>query len=149
MDTLQKVERLERHVLVTAIWMSSGMIAASLLHYGFSNDSPAFELAGFGAVGLGFVGHILVNLILRTTFGSGEIALALTLYAVALVTFGLAVLTVSGLSQSTMVVTSIGLISLAAIVVFYMTIVLGVRRAFNSFDVIREFKAGKAQESET
>lgn len=149
MDKTQAVERLERHALVTTIWLASGLIAGSLLHYGYLTGRAVFELAGFGALAVGFIGHVIVDAVLGTNFRPREVALGLVAYAASLLAFGLAVLTDDGLSNTSVLATSAGFISLFVIVVFYMAVSLGVRRAFDSFDVIREFRAGKSQESET
>lgn len=148
MEKPESVARLERHALVTAIWLPFGLTAGSLLHYGYLTGTPAFQLAGFGAVAAGFIGHVIVDAALGTTFRTREIALGLVAYATSLVAFGLAVL-IGGLSNASVLATSAGFVAIFLVVIFYMAVALGVRRAFDSFDVIREFRAGSSQESET
>jgi hypothetical protein len=51
---------------------------------------------------------------------------------------------IDGFGQRHFLAFSAGLALLAAAVVFYMVIRYGVRQAFESFDVIREFKPRRA-----
>ena len=135
------IGKLDRHALVMAIWLPFGLVAASLMHFGFGTGGPVWVLMGFGAVLLAFAGHVIVNVVLESEFQPREVALGLVLYAMAILALVLAVLTVDGFAAVYFLPLASGLAMLALAVVFYMVTRFGVRPAFEKFDVIRDFKA--------
>jgi hypothetical protein len=137
-------DRLDRHALVTAAWIAAGLVAATLFHYGLGAGGPTWVLAAFGVLLAGFGGHVIVNAVLGTEFTPREVALGLVVYGCAVLSVGLAVFMIDGFGQRHFLTFSAGLALLAAAVVFYMVIRYGVRQAFESFDVIREFKPRRA-----
>ncbi len=131
-----ETDALDRHGLVLAVWLPAGLVAATLLHYGFGTGGAPFILAGFVAIILGFLGHIIVNTVYDTGFTQAELALGLVVYAMGLVVFGLAML--GGLTD--FVPVSIGFGAVFASVVFYLITHHGLRRTFDAFNVIRDFR---------
>lgn len=137
-------DRLDRHALVTAAWLPAGLVAATLLHYGLGAGGPVWTLAAFGAVLAGFGGHVLVNVVLGTEFSAREVALGLVLYGCAVLAVALGALAIDGFAERQFLAAAGGLALLVAAVVFYMVTRFGVRRAFENFDVIREFNPRRA-----
>ncbi len=138
-DGAERLEGLERHALVMAVWLPMGLVAAALFHYGLGAGGPIWVVAGFGAVLTGFAGHVIVNVVLRSEFSAREVALGLVLYGCGVVALGVAVLVIDGFAERYFVLISGGLALLATAAVFYMVTRFGVRRAFENFDVIRDF----------
>jgi hypothetical protein len=134
-------EALDRHVLVLTIWLTAGLIAATLFHYGVGNGGALFVLAAFGAVIVAFAGHVIINFVVGGGFTTRELALGLVLYATALIAFVGATLTSHGFAAKAFLPTSMGFMAVFAAVVFYMVVHSGVRRAFDAFDAIRSFRA--------
>jgi hypothetical protein len=134
------IRALDRHALVMAIWLSGGFVAAALFKFGFGAGGWPFVACGFAVIIAGFIGHIIVNAIFQTFFTPKEIALGLVVYVVALLAFGLAILFSSDFRLAQFLPVSLGLIAVPAAAIFYMITHLGVRRAFESFDVIRQFR---------
>ncbi|MGE0213559.1 MAG: hypothetical protein AB7S41_17865 [Parvibaculaceae bacterium] len=134
------MQAIDRHALVMTIWLSFGLVAASLFEYGFGAGGVFFVLAGFVVVLAAFAGHVIVNVVHRTTFTPRELALGLVIYAAALVSFGLATLLAPGFAARNFLPLSLGFLALFAVVVFYMVTHFGVRRVFDAFDVIRDFR---------
>jgi hypothetical protein len=133
-------EALDRHVLVLVIWLSLGFVAVALFDFGLGAGGTAYILAGYAAIVVAFVGHVIVNAIYGTTFTRRELALGLILYAAALVAFGLAVLLSPGFGLPSFLAMSLGLLAVGAAVIFYMVTHFGVRRVFTAFDVVRDFR---------
>jgi len=131
--------RLDRHALVMAIWLPAGLIAVTLFHYGFTQGGAWWMLGAFGAVLGGFVAHVVANAALGTDFTARELALCLVIFALALLALGLAVFLVDGFAARFFLPVAGGLVVLVGAVVFYMLTRYGVRRAFEKFDVIRDF----------
>jgi hypothetical protein len=132
---------LDRHALVTAVWLSAGLVAATLFHTGLGGAGAGFVLASFCAVLAGFVGHVIVNAVFGTEFSVREVALGLVLYGGALVAFGLATLLDPDVRSNLFLPAGAGFALLFAAAVFYMVTRAGLRGAFESFDVIRTFRA--------
>ncbi|MBW3098957.1 hypothetical protein [Pseudohoeflea coraliihabitans] len=137
-------DRLDRHALVMAIWTPSAFVAAILAHTGIASEAApevarAWIAAAFAAVILAFVGHVIVNTVLKTGFTAGETALGLVAFATALLTLLLTVLTGSDdLVQRIFLPVGVGLMALVVAVIAYLVIRHGPRGAFEKFDVIRD-----------
>jgi hypothetical protein len=136
----RQLDALDRHALVIAVWLPLILVAAAAFHYGFGAGGWPFIIAGFGVVIAAFVGHVIVNVAHGTLFTPREIALGLAVYWAGSLAFGLAMLTSPGFRSDWALPVSLGLISTAAAVVVTMIIWLGLRGAFDSFDVIRRFR---------
>jgi hypothetical protein len=134
-------EALDRHVLVMTIWLTAGLLAATLFHYGVGNGGPLFILAAFAAIIAAFTGHVVVNFVVGDGFTTRELALGLVLYATALMVFVGAALTSPDFAAKALLPTGVGFLAVFAAVVFYMVVHSGVRRAFDAFDAIRSFRA--------
>ena len=141
MDPLTKTQALDRHALVMAIWLAFGFVAIVLFHYGSGTGGMTFTLAAFGVVLATFVGHIIVNAVYGTTFTSRELGLGLIFYAGGVVACGLAALFVPGFGARNFLPLSLGFGAIFVGVTFYMITHFGVRRVFDAFDVIRDFRA--------
>lgn len=142
MPRLSKIETLDRHALVTAVWLALGFVAAILLDYGFgAGGMPAIAVA-FIVVLAAFVGHVIINVVYATGFTQRELALGLVLYAGALVALALASLLLPDFAARNFLPLGLGLLAVAAAVIIYMIIRFGLRRSFDAFDVISDFRAG-------
>ncbi len=137
--SIHRLENFDRHALVLMLWLSFGFVAATLFHTGFGMNDPWWIVAGFAVVVLGFVGHVLVHVNFGSRFTPGEVAFGLVTYAVGILAFVLSLLFADNLNNAIVVAASLGFVVTAAAVVFAMIIWLGVRGAFESFDVIRRF----------
>lgn len=137
MEPREKADRLDRHALVMAIWLPLGFVALILFRLG-TDDDTAWVLGGFGALLLGFLGHVVVNTALKTDFTPGEVALGLVLFLVTLVVCGLTLLLVDEVAERLFLPLALGFGGLAAAVILYMVTRYGARGAFEGFDVIRD-----------
>jgi hypothetical protein len=134
-------EALDRHVLVITIWLTAGLIAATLFHYGVGEGGPLFILAAFAAIITSFAVHVIINIVVGGDFTARELALGLVLYASALMAFVGAALSSREVANRVFLPTSLGFLGIFAAVVFYMVVHSGLRRAFDAFDTIRSFRA--------
>ena len=130
-------DRLERHALVMAVWLPLGFLALWLFHYGFGAGGPCFVAAGFGAVLAGFGAHVIVNWATGSTFAPREVALGLIMFCLSVLAFVLTVLFDSAFAGRFLLPVALGLMVLAAVIVFYMATKFGTRGAFSRFDIIR------------
>lgn len=131
-------DALDRHALVSAVWLPAGIVALGLFHHGFAGGGPWWVVAGFAALLAGYAAHVLVNAALSAPFTRYEVALALVVYAATGLALVLAVLFQPGFAASFFLAVAGGMAGLAAAVVFYMVTTLGARAAFGQFDVIRD-----------
>jgi hypothetical protein len=141
MTPLSKNQILDRHALVMAVWLSFGLVSITLLNYGVGAGGTPFILLAFAAIFAAFIGHVIVNAVYHTTFTPRELALGLVVYATGLVAFGAAMLLAPGFGARHFLAISGGFIAIFAAVLFYMITHFGVRRVFNAFDVVSDFRA--------
>ena len=132
---------LDRHALAMSIWFAVGFVAFSLITHGVLALSPWAVAGGFAAVFAGFVGHVIINAVCRTTFTVREIALGLVVYVLGLVWFLLSMLVGAHAVVALFLPFSVGFLAILVTVVFYMVTHFGVRGAFDAFDVVRSFRA--------
>lgn len=132
---------LDRHALVTALWLTAAFVAAVLFDYGFGAGGSWGVGTAFAALLAGFAGHVVVNSVYGTGFTPRELALGLVAFGGGLIVFLVAVLAVPGFGERHFAVVSLGLLALSVAVVFYMVTHYGLRRVFDAFDVIREFRS--------
>jgi uncharacterized membrane protein YjfL (UPF0719 family) len=130
-------DRLDRHVLVLAIWTPAVLAAAALVQRGLTGG-PWWIAAGFAALLAGFAGHVIANAVLHTRFTAGETALGMVAFALAAVAVGVGALVAPGIGAEVWLALALGLVALAVGVVLYLLIAFGPRRAFERFDVIRD-----------
>jgi hypothetical protein len=142
---MKPYDRLDRHTLVMAIWTPSAFVAAILLHKGLAPGGAWWLFAGFVAVIAAFVAHVIANAVIGAGFTTGERALGIAAFAIAVLSLLLAVLVgPEGLGARIFLPVGLGLISLVAVVVAYLVITFGARAAFERFDVIRDNNARPA-----
>ncbi|MET3579841.1 hypothetical protein ABID19_002872 [Mesorhizobium robiniae] len=141
MTPLDKNEALDRHALVMACWLAAALPAAILFEYGFARGGTPYVLAGFAAILVGFVAHVIVNVIYATGFSPRELGLGLVIYGLALVLFVVLSLVRVPFAANNFLPLSIGFITMGAVVVFYLITRYGARQAFEAFDVIRDFRS--------
>jgi hypothetical protein len=134
------LDALDRHALVMAVWLPLALAAAALFHYGLGAGGWPFIAAAFAVVIAAFAGHVVVNVAFGTLFTAKEVALGLLLYGAGLVAFGFAVLLSPSFRNESALPVSLGFLGTAVAVIFTMITWLGVRGAFDSFDVIRRFR---------
>ena len=145
----EDLDMVDRHALATTIWLTAGIIAAPVYHFGIGAGGAAFIVAAFAVVAAAFVGHVIVNVALGRDFSARELALGLVVYAAALIGFGVAILASRDFAARAFLPTSLGFIGLIAAFVFYLIVKSGVRPAFDAFDAIRSFRARGAPGQET
>ena len=131
---------LDRHALVTALWLAFGLAAAALFDAGLASGGDWFLAAAFATVLAAFLGHVIVNAFYQTGFTPRELALGLVAFGSGLLAFVLATLLVPGFDERHFVAMSLGFLVVFAVVVSYMLIHYGVRSVFEAFDVIRDFR---------
>ena len=136
----RELEALDRHALVMTIWLPFVVVAATAFHYGFGAGGWPFVSAGFGVVIAAFAGHVIVNVRLGTRFTVREVALGLVVYCAGVLAFGFAMLLSPAFRSAFALPVSLGLLGTAAAIIVTMILWLGLRGAFDSFDVIRRFK---------
>ncbi|WP_119389049.1 hypothetical protein [Taklimakanibacter lacteus] len=145
MQPLNETEALDRHALVMAIWLALGFIAVILFDYGFGAGGIAAIAAGFIAVLAAFAGHVITNAVYASDFTTREVALGLVLYAASLVTLALAALLAPDFASRNFLPLSLGFVAIAAAVIIYMIIRFGLRRSFDAFDVISDFRSRRTR----
>lgn len=138
LQTDESLARLDRHALVMALWLPTGIVASILLHHGFTTAGPWWVAGGFAALVAGFAGHVIVNAALGTGFGPREVGVALVLYLVASVALAVALILVDGFFKVFFLPIAAGLAGLACVVVFCMLTRHGTRAAFAKFDIVRD-----------
>jgi hypothetical protein len=134
-------QRLDRHALVVTIWFALGLVAVVLFERGLAAGQPGWVLVGMAVILLAFVGSVIVNAVYRTAFTAGELALGLVAYGTALFAFAVASLLSRDFREVFLLPLSLGFLALFGAVVFYMLAAFGVRRTFEGFDRIREFRS--------
>lgn len=139
-DALDERDALDRHALVMAIWLPLGFVAVTLFARGWSVVDPWLVAGGFAVVLAGFVGHVIINAVYQSLFTPRELGLGLVIYAVSLIAWLLALPFGSATASALFAPLGIGYITVLLVVVFYLITHFGVRRAFDAFDVIRDFR---------
>jgi len=137
--TDHELKSLDRHALVTALWLGFAFLAVTLLKLGIEHANLGALSLGFASVLAGFIAHVLVNIVFRTLFTPREVALGLFVFAICLLWFGLAVIFYPQHRIGLFLPIALGFVALTAAVIFTMITWLGVRGAFDSFDIIRRF----------
>src|SRR5258708_27540199 len=137
----RELSAVDRHALVLAIWLAFGLVAVALVELGLRLGSWMIAVGGFAAIVAAFTVHVIVNAFSHTLFTPKEVALGLVLYVIGLLGFALGALLSPGFRDGFFLPGSLVFIAVPAAVVFYMITHLGLRRAFESFDVIRRFRS--------
>ena len=138
--SIHALDALDRHALVIAVWLPLLLVAAAVFHYGFGAGGWPFITAGFAVLIAAFAGHVIVNVALGTQFTPKEVALGLVVYCAGLLAAGFATLVSMVFRSHYALPVSLGFLGTATVVIFTMILWLGLRGAFDSFDVIRRFK---------
>jgi hypothetical protein len=133
-------DALDRHALVLAVWLPCVLAAAALFHFGFASGGWRGLAGGFLVIVGAFLGHVLINLIQGTRFTAKEVALGLVVYCVGALAFSLELLLSREFRAEWILPVSLGFLGTAAVVIATMVLWLGLRGAFEAFDVIRRFK---------
>ena len=141
MQPLSKIEALDRHALVMAVWLALGFVAFALLDYGFGAGGAPYIAAAFSVVLAAFAGHVIINAVYATIFTRRELALGLVLYAADLMAFAVAALLMPEFAARNFLPLSLGFVAVAAAVIIYMIIGFGLRRSFEAFDVVSDFRS--------
>jgi hypothetical protein len=138
--SIRALDALDRHALVIAVWLPLLLVAAAVFHYGFGAGGWPFITAGFAVLIAAFAGHVIVNVALGTQFTPKEVALGLVVYCTGLLAAGFATLVSAVFRSHYAMPVSLGFLGTATVVILTMILWLGLRGAFDSFDVIRRFK---------
>jgi len=136
----RELDALDRHALVMAVWLPLVLVAATAFHYGFGAGDWPFISAGFAVLIAAFAGHVIINVTLGTRFTVREVAFGLVVYCAGAIVFGFAMLLSPNFRSEFALPASLGLLGTAAAIIVTMILWLGLRGAFESFDVIRRFK---------
>jgi len=136
----RELDALDRHALVMAVWLPLVLVAATAFHYGFGAGDWPFISAGFAVLIAAFAGHVIINVTLGTRFTVREVAFGLVVYCAGAIVFGFAMLLSPNFRSDYALPVSLGLLGTAAAIVITMILWLGLRGAFESFDVIRRFR---------
>ena len=137
-DLSSRINRLDRHGLVMAIWAPAVFVAVVLFHAGYVHTTYWWFVAAFGSLILAFCAHIIVNVVLKTGFTTGETALGSTILVGLTLAYLVTILTAADvLVDRLMMPIGLGLGALVVVVVVSMLISFGPRRAFEKFDVAR------------
>jgi hypothetical protein len=137
--THRDLKSLDRHALVMALWLGFAFLAVTLLKLGIDHVNWWALSLGFASVLAGFIAHVLVNVVFNTLFTPREVAFGLFVFAVCLLWFGLSVMFYPQHRLDLFLPIALGFVALSAAVLFTMITWLGVRGAFESFDIIRRF----------
>lgn len=137
--TDHELKSLDRHALVMALWLGFAFLAVTFLMLGIEQSNWWALSLGFAIMLAGFIAHVLVNVVFNTLFTPKEVALGLFVFAICLLWFGLAFIFYPQHRFNIFLPIALGFIALTAAVIFTMVTWLGVRGAFESFDVIRRF----------
>ena len=138
--SIRALDALDRHALVIAVWLPLLLVAAAVFHYGFGAGGWPFITAGFAVLIAAFAGHVIVNVALGTQFTPKEVALGLVVYCTGLLAAGFATLVSAVFRSHYAMPVSLGFLGTATVVILTMILWLGLRGAFDLFDVIRRFK---------
>ncbi|WP_114011573.1 hypothetical protein [Cohaesibacter intestini] len=82
-----KLSITERDLLVHANWAVLGLCGTAFLLEGFATDSFLLSLVGICVIVAGFIAHMVINAIAGTAFSSGETALGMGLFGIAILVF--------------------------------------------------------------
>ena len=139
MSEENKIKALERHCLVLSVWFPLLLLSMSVFHFGLTNSAPWFLATGFLVIIAGFIGHVVINLTLNTSFTNGETALALFVLFLALIcTIFYGLFSKQQETLPNFLVMCLGLLGLVLTVFLYLLFKHGPRGAFRKFDVIRD-----------
>lgn len=126
--------KIEREVVVFSNWTICGLVGFGFLLEGSASDSFLIGTIGILAIVVGFSGHLIANHVFEQTFSKGEIALGLTIFALASLAFILTWLVV-GLSQTTFLIGVATFFFTVLGLLVYLITRYGVGGAFRKFDV--------------
>lgn len=143
--TDHELKVLDRHALVMALWLGFAFVAVTLLKLGIEHVNLWALSLGFSSMLIGFIAHVLVNIVFKTLFTPKEVALGLSVFAICLLWFGLAVFFYPQYRMTLFLPIALGFVALTTAVIFTMITWLGVRGAFESFDIIRRFGPEKTR----
>ncbi len=130
-----------------AIWAPAVFVAAVLFHAGYLFAENWWFVAAFAVLILSFCAHIIVNVVLKTGFTEGEVALGSAILVCVTLVYLVTILTApNALVERLMMPIGLGLGTLVVVVVLSMMISFGPRRAFEKFDVIRDNNLRKASQ---
>jgi len=141
--TDQELKSLDRHAFVMALWLGFAFVAVTLLKLGIEHVNLWALSLGFASVLIGFIAPVLVNIVFKTLFTQKEVVLGLSVFAICLLWFGLAVFFCPQYRMTLFLPIALGFVVLTSAVIFTMITWLGVRGAFESFDIIRRFGPAK------
>lgn len=128
-----------------ALWAPAIFVAAVLFHAGYLHAVNWWFVAAFTALVLAFCAHIIVNVVLKTGFTEGEVALGSAILVCLTFVYLITILTApNALVERLTMPIGLGLGTLIVVVVVSMVISFGPRRAFEKFDVIRDNNLRKA-----
>ncbi len=137
--TDHELKSLDRHAIVMALWLGFAFLSVALLKLGIDHENWWALSSGFAFVLAGFIAHVLINIVFKTLFTPKEVALGLFVFAICLLWFGLSFIFYPQHRFSLFLPIALGFMALTVAVIFTMTTWLGIRGAFESFDVIRRF----------
>src|SRR3954454_13149742 len=111
----QRVDAAQEHRLaVMTGWAFFGSFGLCLIISGFAEESMTAGLAGFLTLIVGFLAHVLLNVIFRARFTQPQIALGLGAFTLGVVCFIASILLTPGFGEIDVATGLIGFSALAA-----------------------------------
>ncbi|KAB2874821.1 MAG: hypothetical protein F9K43_03720 [Bauldia sp.] len=128
----------EHRLAVLTNWGLFGPFSLAFMASGFRADQFLIASAGYALLVAGFVSHLIINRIYRSEFRLGEIATAVTLFGVAILSFMASWAFAPGFSETDVLIGIVGLVVVIACFFAYLATRHGISGAFSMFHTHRE-----------
>lgn len=127
------VVQTEKRLAVVASWSLFGAFGLCLILSGFGSRQLAASLSGFALFVAGFIAHVIINRVYRTSFSSGEVVLGFVAFGVAVLSFVVSWITASHFGQSNVVAGIAGFAALVVAFLVYVVTKYGLKGSFSMF----------------
>ncbi len=122
---------IEHRLAIVTNWAFFASFGFGFVATGFSDSDVLAGLAGFAAFVLGFIAHIIINRIFRVRFTDPQIALALGLFGVGVVSFVISWVFDASFDTADIVIGIVGFGATGACFVVYVIINYGIRESYS------------------
>lgn len=137
------IRETEKRLAVMTNWAMFAPFGLCLILSGSAGGQWLVSLGGFAAFVLGFIAHVIINAIYRTTFSQGEIVVGFIGFGVTVLCFIVSWLTTPTLAAGDVIAGIAGFAALIACFVVYLITKFGLKGAFSKFHI----KGGRRLES--
>lgn len=137
------MEAMDQRLAVFTNWGFFGPLGIAVAMTGFAYSHLWLGLGGFALLIIGFCAHLIVNRIYATNFTNGEVALALVMFGLSLLSFIGSWIFDGRFSETNKLIGLIGFSSLVLGLVVYMFIRFGVRESYEMVHRVREYRREK------